>query len=148
LETGSSDLMSLFIRLNKLRATMMYMEMKALGLTGPQLFLLRELFLEQPKTLGDLSKALELSNSTVTGIVDRLERNGLVTRTRDEKDRRVIWISTTEQCNLKTKERFQKIQTDLKAELESSFTPEQFALLRALLEKLIVHVENMLEGIT
>lgn len=146
LETGGRDLIHLLIRINKLRTKLMLIEIKKIGLTGPQLFILRELFVEQPRTLSDLSKTLELSNSTVTGIVDRLERDGIVTRTRDVKDRRVIWISTTEHCDQKIKEHFKEIQSNLREELESTFTPEQFNLLCDVLQTLIVKVENMLEG--
>jgi DNA-binding MarR family transcriptional regulator len=142
----SGDLMSLFIKLNKLRSTLMYTEMKAMGVTGPQFFILRELFLEQPKTIGELSKALELSNSTVTGIIDRLERQGLVMRQRDGKDRRVVWVSTTENCMMLKKDRFEKIRDEFRQELERSFTPEQFALVRNLLETMISKFEKMLEG--
>ncbi|CFJ41674.1 transcriptional regulator SlyA [Mycobacterium tuberculosis] len=50
----------------------------------------------EPKTIGQLSKAVDLSYSTVSGIIDRLEREELVERTRDENDRRVVWIQKTE----------------------------------------------------
>jgi DNA-binding MarR family transcriptional regulator len=141
-----SELASLLIRLNKLRATMMFTETKAVGLTGPQLFILRELFLEQPKTLSDLAKALELSNSTVSGIIDRMEKQGLVERKRDDKDRRIVWISTTATCNDLKRERFDKLQRQIRTELEKKYTPEQFALLRNVLETLIEQLEIMLEG--
>jgi DNA-binding MarR family transcriptional regulator len=147
LEQGS-DLVSLFIKLNKLRATLMLTETKAMGLSGPQFFILRELFLQQPKTIGELSKALELSNSTVTGIIDRMERRGLVQRKRDEKDRRVVWVSMTENCMLLKKDRFEKIREEFRKELEQSITPEQFALVRSLLETMISKFEKMLEETT
>ena len=38
---------------------------------------------------------MDLSYSTVSGIIDRLEREELVERERDEQDRRVVWIRTT-----------------------------------------------------
>ena len=37
------------------------------------------------------------ANSTVSGIVDRLERLGLVKRERSEQDRRVIYVALTEE---------------------------------------------------
>ncbi len=43
----------------------------------------------------DLSRLLLTDKSNVTGIVDRLERLGLVTRTTDTHDRRVILITLT-----------------------------------------------------
>ena len=45
----------------------------------------------------DLSRVLFTDKSNVTGIVDRLERLNLVTRTSDLRDRRVILITLTPQ---------------------------------------------------
>lgn len=66
------------------------------GLTGPQLTVIKML-----ETLGDLSlsrlsERIRAQNSTVTGIVDRMEREGLVVRTRSETDRRVVHIQLTQ----------------------------------------------------
>jgi len=47
-------------------------------------------------TLGDLSRELELSHSTVSGIVDRLQAKGLVVRKPSPNDRRYVQISLAE----------------------------------------------------
>jgi len=44
-------------------------------------------------TSSKLAKIVYLSPSTLVGIIDRLEEKGLVKRTRDCKDRRLIHIS-------------------------------------------------------
>ena len=49
------------------------------GVTGPQLAVVK----------------MRARNSTVTGIIDRMEREGLVERRRSEDDRRVIHITLT-----------------------------------------------------
>jgi len=46
-------------------------------------------------TMSELSKELMVSNGNVTGIVDRLEKSGLVTRNRAEHDRRLQYIELT-----------------------------------------------------
>jgi len=69
---------------------------KDLGLTGPQGMLLYMLMKNGPLKISALSKQMGLSNSTVSGIVDRLEVNGHVERHRSEKDRRVVNVSVTE----------------------------------------------------
>lgn len=65
-------------------------------LTGPQLVCLREILREQIATPSALAKAVSLSQGTVTGILDRLERRGLVTRERSHEDRRRILVQLTE----------------------------------------------------
>ena len=43
-------------------------------------------------TIGDLSQKMYLACSTMTDLVDRMEKNGLVERVRDDRDRRVVRI--------------------------------------------------------
>lgn len=82
-------------RLNKTLGTMATKELAKYGLTVPQLVVIRQI-IEEPKTIGQISKAVDLSYSTTSGIIDRLEREQFVARVRDENDRRVVWISKTE----------------------------------------------------
>jgi DNA-binding MarR family transcriptional regulator len=61
-------------------------------LTGPQQSAMRVLVASKGMSLKDLSKELGLAHSTVSGVVDRLEKQGLVDRQEDEADRRVSKI--------------------------------------------------------
>jgi DNA-binding MarR family transcriptional regulator len=70
-------------------------ELARAGITRPQIMVLEQIK-EKPKTIGEISKKIDLSYSTVSGIVDRLERDKIVTRTRDTKDRRIVWVSLAE----------------------------------------------------
>jgi MarR family transcriptional regulator, organic hydroperoxide resistance regulator len=65
------------------------------GITGPQLWALKTLSQNGDLALGELSKRMYLHPSTITGLVDRLEKKDLVLRRRDEEDRRVITIHLT-----------------------------------------------------
>ena len=66
------------------------------NVTLPQFDVLAELeYLGKPLTMTDLSKRLMVSNGNVTGVVDRLVRDGLVQRQPSGSDRRVNLISLT-----------------------------------------------------
>jgi len=65
------------------------------GLTGPQLVVLRELLDRDGCSAGQLARAVTLSQATVTGILDRLERKGMVTRQRSADDRRRVLVAAT-----------------------------------------------------
>jgi MarR family transcriptional regulator, organic hydroperoxide resistance regulator len=65
------------------------------GITIPQLITLREIYEHGPLSFSELTKILTLNNSTVTGIVDRLEKHNLVQRTRTSRDRRRIDVVIT-----------------------------------------------------
>src|SRR5262249_27635980 len=59
-------------------------------LTGPQLTVVKILETMGDLSLTELSERIRSQNSTVTGIIDRMEREGLVTRERSKEDRRVV----------------------------------------------------------
>ncbi|KAB3532877.1 MarR family transcriptional regulator [Alkaliphilus pronyensis] len=61
-------------------------------ITPPQFEALQYLINKENLTIGELSNHMFLACSTITDLVDRMEKNMLVRRTRDEKDRRVVRI--------------------------------------------------------
>jgi DNA-binding MarR family transcriptional regulator len=68
------------------------------GLTGPQLVVLKELVAESPRSVSEIARAVNLSQATITGILDRLERKSMVMRERDMKDRRKVLVSPTSEA--------------------------------------------------
>ncbi|MFQ5718562.1 MAG: MarR family winged helix-turn-helix transcriptional regulator [Acidobacteriota bacterium] len=65
--------------------------------TGPQLIALQELARLGRVPVGVLARNVHVSHPTMTGILDRLDRRGLVRRTRDTQDRRRITTAVTAQ---------------------------------------------------
>ncbi len=65
------------------------------GVSGPQLVILQELAHIGEAPIGTLAKAVSLSQATVTGIMDRLEKRDLVKRRRDENDKRRVLVEVT-----------------------------------------------------
>lgn len=68
---------------------------RELDLSPPQLFALRHMDPDAPRPMGELAGALACDNSNVTGIIDRLERRGLVERRPSPDDRRVRILALT-----------------------------------------------------
>ena len=60
-------------------------------ITLPQVTVLRALR-DGPQTAGKLGDAIGLSPTSITRVIDRLERRGLVSRHRESEDRRVVEI--------------------------------------------------------
>jgi MarR family transcriptional regulator, organic hydroperoxide resistance regulator len=65
------------------------------SVTAPQATLLRVMDPDRPSAMSTLATALACHASNVTGLVDRLEEQGLVTRRPSEEDRRVKHICLT-----------------------------------------------------
>ncbi len=72
-------------------------DIKESGLTVPQVSVLDALAETDGLSLKDLSQRVSLAHSTVSGIVDRLERQGLVQRKPDAHDRRFTKIFLSRQ---------------------------------------------------
>ncbi|RNB83855.1 MarR family transcriptional regulator [Brevibacillus nitrificans] len=128
-------------RLNKTFGTMATKELCKYGLTVPQLVVIRQISIE-PRTIGQISKAVDLSYSTVSGIIDRLEREQLVERVRDENDRRVVWIRKTE----KITELFEKVDLlsgEIYKQHFNSFSDEELNNIINSLEALVTKLEEI-----
>jgi DNA-binding MarR family transcriptional regulator len=67
----------------------------ASGLSAPRLSALSVIVFAGPVTLGDLADAEQVRPPTMTRIVSALQTQGLVTKTRDESDRRTVHLSAT-----------------------------------------------------
>lgn len=68
---------------------------KQWDITFPQALALSILGREGPMPISKLAERTGSANSTISGVVDRLEGLGLVRRTRSELDRRVIHVEVT-----------------------------------------------------
>ncbi|HLT04195.1 MAG TPA: MarR family transcriptional regulator [Pseudomonas sp.] len=62
------------------------------GLTPLQLLILQTLAVQNELTASQLARCVSLSAATLSGVLERLEGRGLVSRTRDEQDRRRHWL--------------------------------------------------------
>ncbi len=65
-------------------------------LSQPQFFLLIALYEKDDVLITRLAEKVALDKSTLTGILDRLERDGLITRQAKPDDRRAIYVRLTE----------------------------------------------------
>jgi len=87
-------------------------------------------------TMGDLAEMLDVSPRTVTGLVDNLERDGLVRRVDDPDDRRSVYAEVTEQG----RERINRLWRETagaQVALTKSFTDAELVQLRHLCLRLI-----------
>ncbi|MDF2725098.1 MAG: MarR family transcriptional regulator [Paenibacillus sp.] len=66
------------------------------ALTEGQLNVLEVLMTQERMKPSDLLEHLHTTPAAVTTLLDRMEKNELIVRQRDEKDRRIVWIIPTE----------------------------------------------------
>ncbi|WP_284877137.1 MarR family transcriptional regulator [Brevundimonas sp. MEB006b] len=77
--------------------TRLYRKLLApLGLTHPQYLVLIALWeLGGPTTMGDLGDRISLETGSLTPLIKRMEKAELVTRKRDDRDERRVWVQAT-----------------------------------------------------
>jgi len=73
--------------------------MKTAGLTAPQMLILQTLRDKGDAIISDVANQVSLSQATVTSILDRLEKRGLVTRERSSLDKRKVFACLTDAGN-------------------------------------------------
>ncbi len=66
------------------------------GFTETQRNVLRTLFVDGAMSSAELSRNLYVTPPNITGVIDRLEKKGLVERIRQQLDRRISLITLTE----------------------------------------------------
>lgn len=91
----AAEVMGSIIRLNKERIRANGAYLRPHDLTTQQVWLLAELPKEGGAPIGSLADVMQCHSSNVTGMVDRLEARGLVTRQPDPSDRRVKLVALT-----------------------------------------------------
>lgn len=69
--------------------------LEPLGLTYPQYLVMAVLWEKDDRTVGEIGEKLLLESSTLTPLLKRLETAGMVRRTRDQDDERVVRIQLT-----------------------------------------------------
>ncbi|MBA2173406.1 MarR family transcriptional regulator [Halobacillus locisalis] len=109
-------------------------------ITAPQFVALQWLLEKGDMTIGELSNCIHLACSTTTDLVDRMEKNELLERVRDSKDRRVVRIQVLDKGKQIIHEVIEKRQQYLEEVLEG-VPEEDVQTLNRLLH--VLH-ENML----
>jgi DNA-binding MarR family transcriptional regulator len=104
------------------------------GVTGPQLSTLRVIHRLQPVSTGALARAAYIGYATLTGILDRLEERGYVTRTRDTSDRRTVILKMTKEGERLLASAPSLLQNRLREELGRMPQTEQATILSSLLK--------------
>jgi DNA-binding MarR family transcriptional regulator len=103
----------------------------------PQKFLLLNSLLRLKRCkVNEIAHELNLSSGATTLALNRLEEEGLILRSRDDGDRRIVWVELTEQGRaliLRLVEKRQQVWE----KMLSALTPEEERELFRILEKMI-----------
>ncbi|WP_202556284.1 MarR family winged helix-turn-helix transcriptional regulator [Paenibacillus silvestris] len=140
LETNIAKLLRQLTRYHKESLTR---RINCLGLTPPQFMTLYQIK-KEPKTIGQIVDAVDLSYSTVSGIIDRLERDGWIERVKDEVDRRVTWIYMSEKKRAKFEDN-SFFQESNYSKFLNGFSEEELVTIHSSFDLITRHLEKKVE---
>jgi MarR family transcriptional regulator, organic hydroperoxide resistance regulator len=94
------------------------------GITAPQGMVIGTLSKYGKMKISDLGNQLGLTNSTISGIIDRLEKQDMVIRERSLEDKRVVFVSITPKFKEITQDFHNKIEENI-TNIMNRGTPEE-----------------------
>lgn len=105
------------------------------GITPAQFYVMSAVWEKDGVKFKDLAKSLEMDGSTLTSILDRLERQDLVERRDDPEDRRSLLVFLKDKAKQNILEMTCLAET-LNQEIKERFSDEEFKTFERVLEKL------------
>ncbi|MCX7635507.1 MAG: MarR family transcriptional regulator [Syntrophales bacterium] len=97
---------------------------------GGILFLLKQ---QNGRTMSELSQLVGVDNSTLTGLVDRLEKAGFVTRRMSATDRRALLIDITDEGRQEA-EKAKAVIRQVNEEIKRGFNTDEIEAFKAVLK--------------
>jgi DNA-binding MarR family transcriptional regulator len=110
------------------------MKLETIGLHHAQGLILFQLWQEDGIAQRVLAKALHITPPTATNTLKRMERDGWITRRREESDQRIVRVYLTEKARSLRREARASFK-ELDAEMTSMLTEQEGETLRAALLK-------------
>lgn len=103
--------------------------MSKYDLTVPKALLLLEIAPDSGRTPGFLAKSLDLENSSITGLLDRLAKKELIVRKPNPNDRRGILIFLTPK-GIQARNTIKSLVEELDRKLRTELSPEEVKVFR------------------
>lgn len=103
------------------------------GLTASQLLVLQVLKTRGETLTGDLARAVDLKQATISILLDKLQERGFVERQRGDTDRRRVWVRITESGSRVLQGAPDLLQETFRARFRHLADWEQASLVAALL---------------
>lgn len=111
------------------------------GITSSQHSVLNALAQKDGLSLSEIGKRVYLDKPAITGLADRLEKDGYVVRKRTARDRRVIHLWLTDKGRQLLKE-FEDVVATTDQELIQQLSPEELGSFRNMLNRIWKQANN------
>ncbi len=119
--------------------------LEPLGLTYSQYLVMLVLWRADPMHVGDLARRLHLDSGTITPLLQRMEKTGLLTRTRDADDERCVVVRLTPYGKA-MRERAAEVPTALAHRIADRFGSDAAESLRVEASRFVRILAGQLDG--
>lgn len=129
---------------SRLRRTALDQRLKPLGITRSQWWVMTHISRVPGEALSqvELSRLLDVGKVTLGGLIDRLERSGLVERCADGEDRRLKRIRMSRRGKALF-QRIEEVATEVNRESMAGITPEEEHHLLEILARMKTNLKRM-----
>ncbi|WP_027308633.1 MarR family winged helix-turn-helix transcriptional regulator [Caloramator sp. ALD01] len=133
-----------FIKVIKVHHQYLHNILEKLDLYPGQPPLLFTLYKNDGQSQREIADKLHIKPATITVMLNRMEKAGLVTRRQDVEDQRISRVYLTEKGREKC-EQLKNIMVDLNEHCFGNFTEEEKEVFKTLLEKMAENIEKVKE---
>ena len=117
-------------------------KLRPFGVTPIQYSLLKCLWVEDMQTPSQLAQTLQVDTSTISGLLERLERKGLVVRTYSQEDRRSILVCLQEDGRV-LQSGIEQAIAEANEEVTRGISPEDVARLKEQCNLIKENIRNL-----
>ncbi len=116
-------------------------DLRRFGMTVPRWSVLSQLALRDGRSIGELARATVIKQSSLTRVVDQMERDGLVERRTADEDNRIVqvWLTRT---GRETYDRVVPMALQRAHQALAGFRENEVEQLQALLQRLLVNLRG------
>ena len=108
------------------------------GAQGRILYVLWE---HEDLTITDIARLTSMANTTLTGMLDRMEAEGLVRRVHDKINRRQIFVSVTEKAN-EYREKYEQLSSEMNGIFYKGFSETEIINFEKQLRRVLENFQN------
>jgi len=117
-------------------------ELAGSALTNAQWLPIMKLYLGHSSTAAELARDCQLDAGAMTRMLDRLEAKGLCSRSRSERDRRLVHIALTE-SGQRAAQTLPGVLSEVLNQHLAGMSAEEFATFKTLLQKMLSNGQAM-----
>lgn len=130
-----------FIKVIKVHHQYLHTILEKVDLHPGQPPLLFTLYKNDGQSQREIAEKIHIKPATITVMLTRMEKSGLITRRQDAEDQRISRVYLTEKGRKKCEE-LKSIMVDLNEQCFGNFTEEEKEIFKSLLEKMAENIEK------